>query len=389
MSRSVATMQAPRSNERARLRCRSAGRAGDERDRALELARRRRERQLVELERPVLDRERLRVGERDEAAERGRAAHHGDRPVVQVAREPRRLQRASDRHHADALDEHDPRARIGSTVARARGTPRSTRAPAPGTRARAPRRAARNERSRRRRRDRSRPTAAGACVDEMIGTGGADLRELCRTVAADEPEHGSATRRPGGCAARQPTPRRARAGRTSARSASRCSASSGPTFGRERLAAAVRSSTNAPHGSPLECRGVRRLGRVAPGHEAVLREQDELASGRSATASATSFESAKPGRMYGIQTASEPKHSSASRSPSPAPTIAPIVSGCVWSTCAARDERVQQRLDRRARHRRARAGSGRGTRPSPRPSSPRARRSGRISSSRSPVKPPA
>ena len=49
----------------------AAGGAGDERDHALELTGRRGERQLVELERPVLDRERLRVVERDEPAERG------------------------------------------------------------------------------------------------------------------------------------------------------------------------------------------------------------------------------------------------------------------------------------------------------------------------------
>jgi len=39
--------------------------------------------------------------------------------------------------------------------------------------------------------------------------------------------------------------------------------------------------------------------------------------------------------MYSIQTASLAKHCFASRSPSTAPTIAPIASGCVWSTCGA------------------------------------------------------
>ena len=43
-----------------------AGGAGDERDLALELARRRRQRELVELERPVLDGEALGLGQRDE-----------------------------------------------------------------------------------------------------------------------------------------------------------------------------------------------------------------------------------------------------------------------------------------------------------------------------------
>ena len=57
-------------------------------------------------------------------------------------------------------------------------------------------------------------------------------------------------------------------------------------------------------------------------------------------------------------------------------------SGCVWSTCARRDERVQQRLDRRprlvGRERRSAAGS----RPSSRRPSPRARAAAAISSSR-------
>ena len=71
-SRSVATTHAPSATSaRATALADPAGGAGDQRDRALQLARRRRERQLVELERPVLDRERLLVVERDEAAERG------------------------------------------------------------------------------------------------------------------------------------------------------------------------------------------------------------------------------------------------------------------------------------------------------------------------------
>ena len=91
-----------------------------------------------------------------------------------------------------------------------------------------------------------------------------------------------------------------------------------------RAAARPRAS---PRRTPPACRPTSR-GRASRAARAWPR-------GASATASATSFESANPGRMYGIQTASEPKHSSASRSPSTAPTIAPIVSGCVWSTCAA------------------------------------------------------
>ena len=48
-------------------------------------------------------------------------------------------------------------------------------------------------------------------------------------------------------------------------------------------------------------------------------------------------------------------------------------SGCVWSTCVAGDERVQQRLDRRPRLVGRRARSGAGSRPSRRRPSPRAR----------------
>ena len=61
--------------------------AGDHRDTAGELAARRRLRELVPLERPVLDRERLALAQRAEAAERVRRVLDGDRPVVQVARD--------------------------------------------------------------------------------------------------------------------------------------------------------------------------------------------------------------------------------------------------------------------------------------------------------------
>ena len=61
-----------------------ARRAGDERDRPLQLTGRRRKRQLVELQRPVLDGEALARIQRGEAAERVGAGHHLDRPVVEV-----------------------------------------------------------------------------------------------------------------------------------------------------------------------------------------------------------------------------------------------------------------------------------------------------------------
>ena len=64
-------------------------------------------------------------------------------------------------------------------------------------------------------------------------------------------------------------------------------------------------------------------------------------------------------------------------------------SGCVWSTCARRDERVQQRLDRRPRLVGREAAAARGSRPSPRRPSRSRSRSGRSSSRRSAAKPAA
>ena len=60
-----------------------------ERDPAGELAARRRLRELVALERPVLDREGLGLAERLEAAERVGRVLDRDRAVVEVAREAR------------------------------------------------------------------------------------------------------------------------------------------------------------------------------------------------------------------------------------------------------------------------------------------------------------
>jgi hypothetical protein len=65
--------------------------------------------ELVELERPVFDREALRGVERDELAERLCAGHHLDRPVVEVARDRRVLRRRPGRDQSDVLDQHDPR----------------------------------------------------------------------------------------------------------------------------------------------------------------------------------------------------------------------------------------------------------------------------------------
>ena len=94
--------------------------AGDQRDLALQLAGRRRLRELVELQRPVLDRERLRRVQRHELAERLGARHDLDRAVVEVARDLRRLGRRPRGDQAHALDEHDPRVGIAGHVALAR-----------------------------------------------------------------------------------------------------------------------------------------------------------------------------------------------------------------------------------------------------------------------------
>src|SRR5262249_61270853 len=67
-------------------------------------------RELVALERPVLDRERLALAERAEAAERVGRILDGDRAVVEVAGEPRAACVGSARDHADSRYEHDARA---------------------------------------------------------------------------------------------------------------------------------------------------------------------------------------------------------------------------------------------------------------------------------------
>ena len=85
--------------------------AGDERDASGQLAGRRRLRELVALERPVLDRERLGLVERAEAAECVGRAFDGDRPVVEVARDARAARVGTARDDADAGHEDDARAR--------------------------------------------------------------------------------------------------------------------------------------------------------------------------------------------------------------------------------------------------------------------------------------
>ena len=163
----------------------AARRAGDQRHLALQLAGRRGERELVELQRPVLDREALRLVERHEAAERVGAGHDLDRPVVEVARQPRRLDGGRHADEPDVLDQHDPRVGIGrdgrvvAVAVDVRAVVVAERAgalaDALGQRVRVL--------GRRVERD---PQRQPLGVHEMVGAGGADRDELGRRPRRDE-----------------------------------------------------------------------------------------------------------------------------------------------------------------------------------------------------------
>ena len=71
---------------------------------------RRRLRELVTLERPVLDCERLCLAERAEPAQGVGGAFDGDRPVVQIARDTRAPAIGAGRDDADSRDENHARA---------------------------------------------------------------------------------------------------------------------------------------------------------------------------------------------------------------------------------------------------------------------------------------
>ena len=107
---SATTTWAPRLGEQPRRGAADPARpAGDQSDPAGELAARRRLRELVALERPVLDCEGLRLAQRLEPAERLGRVLHGDRAVVEVAREAGAARIRPARDDADARDEHDTR----------------------------------------------------------------------------------------------------------------------------------------------------------------------------------------------------------------------------------------------------------------------------------------
>ena len=96
----------------------AAGAARDERHPAGHLLLRRHLRELVALERPVLDAERLRLVERHEAADRGDTLHDRDRTVVEPRRRDCRVLVLAGRDHADARDQDDPRIRVVHRVFR-------------------------------------------------------------------------------------------------------------------------------------------------------------------------------------------------------------------------------------------------------------------------------
>ena len=100
-------MRASRCQRTRRRPADPAGCAGHERDPARQLSARRSLRELVALERPVLDRERLALAERAKAAGRVGRVLHGDRAVVQVTRGSRPRGVGAARDDPDAGNERD------------------------------------------------------------------------------------------------------------------------------------------------------------------------------------------------------------------------------------------------------------------------------------------
>ena len=188
-SRSKPTMQAPAPRQRVDDRAADAARrAGHERHLALQLAGRRRERELVELQRPVLDGEALLLGQRHEAAERVRARHHLDRAVVEVARQPRRLGGGAGADQADVLDQDDARvgvAGLGALVGVALDVGAVLVAVGGGALADPLRERVRVVG----RRVEGDPQRHALGVHEVVRAGGADVGERLRVARADELEH--------------------------------------------------------------------------------------------------------------------------------------------------------------------------------------------------------
>ena len=250
--------------------------AGDERDLALQLAGRRRQRELVELERPVLDREALARVERDEAAERVRAGHDLDRAVVEVARQPRRLRRRAGADEADVLDRATTRASgsAGTVVSSPWPSTYVAVLVAVGGRALADARAQR--RRRRRPPGRTGSTAARA----WCARGGPGRRRRRRSA---RPPPARRRTRPPAARCRPPAPSRARSRRA-------------PRSAGQHVARARRRRRRHDRGGAAEARRSLRalvderdgpvdhvdrapvglLGGVAPDDEPVLGQHDEL-----------------------------------------------------------------------------------------------------------------
>ena len=184
-SRSKATTHAPAAASASPIaRPMPPGAARDQRDLALQLAGRRRLRELVELERPVLDREALLRVERDELAERLGARHHLDRAVVEVARELRGLGRRAGGDEPEVLDQHDPRIGVGG-LGRLVAVFLHVRAVVRAERARRARRSGRAARRRRRSPGRTGSTAAARLVWTRWSGHGAPTVTSCSASAEE------------------------------------------------------------------------------------------------------------------------------------------------------------------------------------------------------------
>ena len=327
------------------------GAAGDERDRALQLAGRRRLRELVELERPVLDREALRGVERDEPAQRLGAGHHLDRAVVEVARDARVLRRRAGRDEPDVLDQHDPGVRIGglrvrvavgvdvgavvgAERVRALGDPGAQRVRVVGVRVVGdPERDALrvHQMVGARRADGDEPLGLGRGdeLERALGrVGDEHLGALARHRAADRGEQLAQQRRALGL--------RDAAGRRAAEPL--------------RVARALVDERDGAV-DHLDRAPVRLLGAVAPHDEPVLGEHDELEVGVRARRLADLLGEREPGtdvgdprRLVAEALAHEPLAVGA-----PGEDVDPVRMRVV--DVGRRDEGVQQRLDRAARHR--------------------------------------
>ena len=340
---------------------------------------------LLSFERPVLDCEGLLVVQGDETAQSRGGAHDADGAVIEIAREPRGLERPGRRDEPDPLDEDDSGARVPDELVRPVAL-EELDFTAPAILPSAARCAPSAPRHRRCRGRRPPRRDGGACARGDRGTRRPPAR-AAGPRAADELEHGG-----GGVGLQDPRAVArdgpAQRGRTAASTSSVTASPSGSTA-RPPNARALRALRDERRGAVdrIERRRVRLLGRLAPGDEAVLGEQDELASGaprqrprrasRARTlAGGTESRCARSRSTRGEPLALDGADDGADR----------VRVGVV--DVRMRDERVQQRLDRRARHRGVEL-AAREVRDHLRVAHRVAPASGAISSSRRPAKPAA